>query len=214
MKKLILLSLTLGFIQICKAQHPVLPIYRNVKDVENAYYKDLDHDLQKCVGTWLYQDGQERFKIILKFKPQHYFQFEAPGILENFYSDALYGEYQYIDENGVEQVNSLANVNINFDSISEHLLFGIGIKHAEEKPPCTNCASDERIVRVRIQWSGYDYFSEYLYIRHRPQELTPDGPFPERLEVTIYGGGAFPPTMESPVNFVVPPGNYILTKME
>ena len=50
MKKNIIISLLLVCFS-CKAQQPVIPLDDNTADViNNAYYKDLNNDLNKFVG--------------------------------------------------------------------------------------------------------------------------------------------------------------------
>jgi len=87
----------------CKAQSPVLPLDdMGAYDQTNAYYKDLDNELDDFVGTWLYTDGDTSLKIILKKEEMHF--------NGRYYEDLIVGEYQYI-EDGVEKINTLTDLN-------------------------------------------------------------------------------------------------------
>lgn len=68
MKKITLLSflfICLG----CKAQFNIIPRYDETQSygkIKNAYYKDVDNQLNPYVGTWLYANGTDTLKIILR----------------------------------------------------------------------------------------------------------------------------------------------------
>nr|WP_033959641.1 DUF6705 family protein [Psychroserpens jangbogonensis] len=48
----------------CKAQTPVVSLDTYYQDtVEGAYFKDLNNELNKFVGTWVYNDGNTTLVI-------------------------------------------------------------------------------------------------------------------------------------------------------
>lgn len=105
MKKIIITLTLLIFTLSCKAQNTTEPRYRaSDYGSDNIYYKDLDNNYNTFEGTWLYTNGNTSFKLVLQKKEMMHIQ--SP--FDNYYTDMLAGEYQYI-ENGVELVNSLAN---------------------------------------------------------------------------------------------------------
>ncbi|KOS06461.1 hypothetical protein AM493_10750 [Flavobacterium akiainvivens] len=77
-------------------------------DIAGAWYKDLDNEFGKFIGTWKFENTATNtsFTITLQKKEAFYIsQF-------NHYEDLIIGEYKYV-QNGVEIVNTLSNLNIN-----------------------------------------------------------------------------------------------------
>jgi hypothetical protein len=84
MKKLLIISIfTIGF--ACKAQSPIFPLEDWDEEQSNAYYKDLDNELDTFEGTWLYTNGNTSWKIILKK--------EITFFNDKYYEDLIVGEY-------------------------------------------------------------------------------------------------------------------------
>jgi len=135
--KILILLLTIS----CKAQSPI----KSIKNSEfpgtiGAYYKDIDNELNTFEGTYLYTNGSTSLKITLLKKVMQY--------NGSFYEDFLVGEYQYI-ENGVEKVNTLANININYYNQSFHKIQGNSLIRAKNRPKCVEC-DDLDGLRVRL----------------------------------------------------------------
>ncbi|HET8809139.1 MAG TPA: DUF6705 family protein [Flavobacteriaceae bacterium] len=86
-------------------------ILSDIEDINypeaGVYYKDVNHILDPFVGTWLYTNGNTSFKIVLE-KMEH--SSASNGI---FFEDLLIGAYRYV-ENGVEKVNTLNDLQINY----------------------------------------------------------------------------------------------------
>lgn len=141
----------------CKAQSPVYSLATdNYGETQNAYYKDVDHDLQNLVGTWKYTEGVETLKIILKEKQQQY----TEGVWANYFRDVLYGEYIYTDENGVEIINSLNTIQQPLDEHwEEHLIAGNTILYQEPGSP------GNRKVQLLIEDPERNYFTYYLTLQ-------------------------------------------------
>ncbi|WP_055446258.1 DUF6705 family protein [Lacinutrix mariniflava] len=171
MKNLIILTLTVFTFLSCKAQQPIIALYNGTDylDTYNAYYKDIDGDLTKIVGTWKYVNGNEVFKLIIKKKEQKLLTPSGRNI--TFYKDVLYGEYEYIDLNGNEIINTLNEIDSQTD-VSENSIYGGYIKGASDNPPCENCEPDERIAKVLIEDPSRTYLFYNMSIRHFPGEIS------------------------------------------
>ena len=101
MKNLIIISIiTISF--SCKAQSPIFPLVDWDNEQSNAYYKDLDNELDTFEGIWLYTNGNTSLKMELKK--------ETMLFNDKYYEDLIVGEYQYI-KNGLEAINTLSNIN-------------------------------------------------------------------------------------------------------
>lgn len=150
----------------CKAQ--TFPLFNppNDFDVDGAYYKDLDNDLTKLVGTWQYTNGNQTFKIILKKKIQDTINSPQKGVV--FTEDVLYGEYNYVDIDGSEIINTLSNIDNYTNDVSQHLVYGNYIKSKMDFPPCNDCIDGERRVKVLIDDPSRNYFDYDMEIRHIP----------------------------------------------
>ncbi|SFQ13018.1 DUF6705 family protein [Flavobacterium akiainvivens] len=96
-------------VSTCYCQSPVLPLLDVAdNDIAGAWYKDLDNEFGKFIGTWKFENTATNtsFTITLQKKEAFYIsQF-------NHYEDLIIGEYKYV-QNGVEIVNTLSNLNIN-----------------------------------------------------------------------------------------------------
>ncbi|MFD2586542.1 DUF6705 family protein [Croceitalea marina] len=129
----------------CKAQN-IVPIYNGPENEPPLphYYKDVDNDFDRIVGTWKWQEGNSSLTIELKKI------LSAPDIGSNV-SDILIGGYTYI-KNGVECTNSLPMPNLPMDKLTNHSIWGgvIGtpIKGA---PPCPECGTNPRYVKVQVR---------------------------------------------------------------
>lgn len=138
MKKITLLSflfICLG----CKAQFNIIPRYDGTQSygkIKNAYYKDVDNQLNPYVGTWLFANGTDTLKIILKKK--EYLK------IGDCYSDFIVGGYQYI-ENGTEKLNCLNEI---FDNsiifAHDYNLYGNLLQIKGVYPLCPDCLDNER----------------------------------------------------------------------
>lgn len=86
------------------AQNPVYPLHTDELSVEDgAYVKDMNNELDKYEGKWIYDNGTSHFKVILT-KVMSEVEFPSG---EKVYVDVIKGVYEYI-ENG-EIVTSTLN---------------------------------------------------------------------------------------------------------
>ncbi|MEM5567049.1 DUF6705 family protein [Psychroserpens sp. AS72] len=135
MKKLLIISIfTIAF--TCKAQSPIFPLEDWDKEQSNAYYKDLDNELDTFVGTWLYTNGNTSWKIKLKK--------EITFFNDKYYEDLIVGEYQYI-ANGIQIINTLPNI----DTVNGYLheITGNSIyKNCDYLPPSDCIPGESRLI--------------------------------------------------------------------
>jgi hypothetical protein len=98
------------------------------------YIQDANGLLNPYVGTWLYTNGNTSLKIIFK---------KAINNNNGYYrQDLIYGEYQYI-ENGVEKINTLANIDIVYQVQSNHSISGEHIIDKYNYPYCQDCSEND-----------------------------------------------------------------------
>jgi hypothetical protein len=126
MKHIITLIIVI-FTLSCKAQSPIISTvdFRNDDDnnidlVNGCYLKDVENKFTPFLGTWVWENGNERLEI----------QFEKIEMVfdDDYYSDILIGKYKFKDSTGEEKHNSLnlSVTNQNFWGYSYYLIFGSG----------------------------------------------------------------------------------------
>lgn len=125
----------------CKAQ-----TITNLHNPENYgttgyYYKDLNNDLNNFNGTWKYENGNTSLIVTLQKKENKNIQYGNT----NYYTDAIIGEYVYI-ENGIEKINTLENLNNNYADPYKYNLIGDVISKFGDRS-CSNCETGNIIIR-------------------------------------------------------------------
>lgn len=213
MKKIILALVFITSFS-CKAQNPVLPLYKSeFAAINGAYYKDMDDFHNQFVGTWVLNNGTTYLKVTLKKKPE--FLEDFLGV--NCYVDYLVGEYEY-KENGVTKVNTLTNIDLNHSSIYDfNLISDFRIKKSRH-PECITCGENEGRLVMNFQqlltrdpmWAASAEFIlrhvvvggiEKLNVQFLMTE--PAGKIPDALS----GDDAYQ-------GFSLPFGDYVLTKKQ
>jgi hypothetical protein len=142
MKKFIVIAAFL-YLFSCKAQISIVPI-QNKNEIEiqsNTYLNDGDGLLNPYVGTWVYTNGTDTLKFVLRKATNNYNGY--------YYEDVIYGEYQYIKE-GVEIINTLSEIDVVYQAQSNHTIGGNTILGKNETTRCDDCDEDEKKVRVLI----------------------------------------------------------------
>ncbi|KQT33042.1 hypothetical protein ASG22_17630 [Chryseobacterium sp. Leaf405] len=144
MKNIFLLIIL--FSTLIKSQSVTIDITKSGLGEPDGYYrKDLNNLLNPFEGTYIYTNGNKIFKILLKKMIM-----QPDG---NNYEDIIIGEYQYI-ENGIEKVNTLANINILYpNQFLKHSIAGNRIitKITSRLWPCPQCSSNEKRIGVLIR---------------------------------------------------------------
>lgn len=153
--KNILLIIALIISSVCRAQSPIIQSNNGLPygDVRNAYYKDIDNLLNQFEGTWVYTNSNSSLKITIVKKIMSY--------NGKYYEDYLIGDYQYI-ENGIEKVNTLANIS----GPMSHLIYGHSIYPGNfNNPLCNDCLdTDRKVARLHMLQPAKD-LDAALYLR-------------------------------------------------
>lgn len=147
-EKIVLYSVILLCVAVkIQAQSPIIPKYtpQAKYKITNAYYKNVNNFQNQYEGTWLYTNGSTSLKITLVKKPMFY----NADPLDKYYEDLLIGEYQYI-ENGVEKVNTLANLNTNHSDYLDYNLYSAGRVKKYVTAVCYECAENEFRIQLYL----------------------------------------------------------------
>jgi len=172
----------------------IVPLDTNIFDVDNAYMKDLDNEMDKYVGTWLYENSNEEFEI--EFEKLEHVQFES-----NIYEDLLVGEFRYKD--GIELINTLpqmTTLNGRYHHIS-----GRRIVHNYKN--CDDCSSATRRFELFIRDPERKYIHAVIILKYM------ENTNPQELKVFIKSTGMhMEPYEDAPSEMRVPFGEYVLIK--
>ena len=153
MKKIITIAI-LYFITYNHAQAQTINIIDDDgSEILNAYYKDIDNRLNTYEGTWLFQNSSKYLKIVLVKKLN-----EFNG---KYYEDLIVGEYQYI-ENGVEKVNTLSEINIDYPGQNDHNISGNFLIKKTSKPFCSDCLVDEKRLKLGLTEPNKGVYGELI----------------------------------------------------
>lgn len=161
MKKIILILLLSITYVSCKAQ--IIPSYGNEPygEIDGAYYKDVNDELNPFIGTWVYSTLNDTLKVsFIKNK----FLINSS---HTYYSDELVGEFQYV-ENGIEKANTLSNLNTIHSNVFDYNMYSLGFIKKLAFPICNDCSlSDKRLVMVFDEPANDDYMlSANFVMRH------------------------------------------------
>ena len=209
MKNLLFLLL-IGVSFSCKAQIvDDLYVSQSGFGTDGYYYKDLNNDLGRFEGTWLYSSGNISFEMILVKK----IRLHITGPHDNYYTDALVGEYEY-SVNGNELINTHSNITETYNNIYDYNIagdsvgrFGDGLCH-----DCTD--SNQRKVYGSLDQPNCEISPPNKFtLRY----FTDNGT--EKIEVVFYQSGSilgnFDPndtTEPDCPEYLVPYGTYVFTK--
>jgi hypothetical protein len=184
-------------IMSCKAQSPIVNIDASRSStVDGAYFKDLNNEFNKFIGTWVYTNGTNTLTIELK-KVESVYNGKD-------YEDKLVGEYKY-KGNGIIIINTLDNISNN--NSAKHNIKGNRIIANDQSIICNDCTANER----RIELTFYDknrlYLSSSIILRYLTNESNP-----EKINVIIRPkGGTIIPT-DGSTSLRVPYGTYLMEK--
>ncbi|WOI22312.1 DUF6705 family protein [Nonlabens ulvanivorans] len=105
MKNYINILLLLVPLTFLYGQSPIYPIYNNgvnlPDDYTNVYFKDLNNDLDKYVGTWIWEENGNKLTVVLQKSVMH-------NMFDRYQEDILVGNYKY-EENGVVIIDTMTN---------------------------------------------------------------------------------------------------------
>ncbi|RWX01058.1 DUF6705 family protein [Flavobacterium cerinum] len=192
MKQLILFLIILPFWN-CKAQTPVKSLYNDSRELDGAYYKDFNNQLDTFVGTWKYTNGTTSLTITLIKKVMQPLMDESIS----YYEDIIVGEYKYI-ENGVEKINTLPQLLVSKDPY-EYNIVGNIFYESTNKNLQTNFRDPNRKIQGMTQAMFFDHVNNYpqkLFLTFKMME----GPYTVNDELLPY------------TSYTVPFGEYLLVK--
>lgn len=178
------------------------------RDVENAYYKDIDDFQNQFVGTWVYTDATKTIRFRFVKKEMFYYQ-----SFTNCYVDFLVGEMQYL-ENGVEKINSLMNLNINHSEIFNYSLYGDRKVFNNWYPKCLECPDNiERLPMSYNEPTNNDSGLEAAFVMRRADE---NGVQKIKIQYILTNGPSGVQsdfqTPSTTTDFTIPYGDYTLIK--
>lgn len=107
--KTFLISILLTFTAItvnAQIQQVALENFYEVERPKHVYYKDVNNQLNKYVGTWEYNQNGHYFKITF-FKQTNFRVTPVGNIKITIFTDRIYGYYQYkVNNNEIYNVSS------------------------------------------------------------------------------------------------------------
>ncbi len=200
MKKILIIALTITTVNGMAQQ--IVPLFGDADIyISNSghYYKDVDNDFDKFVGTWKWIDNSNSWTVVLK----KILQIDDG---DGYTYDALYGEYQYI-ENGIEKVNTLANINDSNIHPLSHKISNPLIIANHHLPQCLDCEVNERRISITIEHPNFSQITGELIMRYRNEGGV------EKIYLNILDGqGKFTLNEGDPTNIDIPLGEYVLIK--
>lgn len=200
MKKILIIALTITTVNGMAQQ--IVPLFGDADIyISNSghYYKDVDNDFDKFIGTWKWIDNSNSWTVVLK----KILQIDDG---DGYTYDALYGEYQYI-ENGIEKVNTLANINDSNIHPLSHKISNPLIIANHHLPQCLDCEVNERRISITIEHPNFSQITGELIMRYRNEGGI------EKIYLNILDGqGKFTLNEGDPTNIDIPLGDYVLIK--
>ena len=122
----------------------------------------------------------------------------------------LYGEYKYINSEGIELVNSLGELQSSTDPY-EHLIKGNYITNINNTELCETC-TDELAVKLHIDDPQRDYIPYRMYIQHIPANS--QGNPVEQIKLVMRVSGTFTYPLGELGDDRIRLGFYTLNKVE
>ncbi len=179
MKKAIVLLILIFTSFCCKAQTDIRSLDSNTNNPScpakdpNCYDKDINNDMNKMEGTWMYSNGST--EIIIKLKKIEHYQLDSTSTFE----DLLVGEYYYMS-NGNVIANSLTDFNSTLSSGHFHKIIGNIFRHRLPSGCIDNSTLDEIKIQLSIYHPTDEFSFGYIILRH----IIENGV--EKLEACIY----------------------------
>ncbi len=198
MKNIIKTLILLFAFTACKAQ----TVY-NIEGEEHFgksgyYYKDVNNLFNKYEGTWIYTNGTTSLTIKLRKIVKQYIAYN------NFYDDALVGEYEYV-ENGVIKASTLNQFNNTNLTSGYSNLASLNILQPYIRPVCNDC--DEQVKRISIRFRD----PQRKYLGHRCYIGLTNDTIPKLVFHLQEDEGLLIPE-GAPIDRRIPSNHYIMTK--
>jgi hypothetical protein len=181
------------------SQSPIVGLEENnlPDHFDGYYFKDLNNELDKYVGTWKYTNGTTILTIQLVKREQIF--------SGTWYEDELHGEYRYV-ENGLEVVNYLPRLFDPSVTVAQHTIDGNKLVYKNYYPECTECAIDEKRVILKFSDRARMYLRSQILVQHFVENGV------EKIKINLDGSGPMIIAPGDPTEPRVPYGEYILVK--
>ena len=200
MKKIILTTISIFLASINLNAQTIKSIYDDGLYYESGmYYKDVDNDMNKFEGTWVFENGNIKLTIVLQKRLQVYI-----GSPWNCYADEVIGGYKYEIGNTVI-VNTIPDTNLSL-SHYENTIGGSSIVSNNRPPACTNCVADER--RLLLHWKEplSPYIMNHMMLRYY-EEFNQS-----YIEAKLFDEASYLPEGTTVLTTRLPLGTYIMAK--
>ena len=191
---------------------PTVSLHRPlIGSSENRYYyKDLNNHLNVFQGTWVYTNGNTSFTIVLQKKLMGHISIPTFNI--SYYTDAIIGEYKYI-ENGVEKINTLQNLFNNYSDPFDYNILMSSVSISSDANSCINCQPGNIYMRGSYTEPNCDRWmspvlSMRYFVENGIEKIDLHFSAGERIMSDMYGNP--PPCNE----YALPFGEYILIKQD
>ncbi len=209
MKKIVISIVLFFTFQVNNAQSlgTIAPLESKSFDyLDNVYYKDIGSQiLGPLEGTWKYSNPDSTTILIIKLKRILNYNFG------NHTKDIIIGEWYY-KENGVEKINTLADIDVDLPFQFNHRIAAYRIINTKQRPPCNECDPSEKRVDGTIMDDFLGVGGD-IYFRHLP------GVGPNSISVLVHFEGikyffnaAGEATNSQFVGSTLPNGKYTLVK--
>lgn len=211
MKKIIIILCIINFFT-CKAQVPTVSLHRPlIGSSENGYYyKDFNNYLNVFEGTWVFTNGNTSLTVKLQKKIMGHVTTSDLSI--NYYTDAIIGEYKYI-ENGTEKINTLQNLLNNYSDPIDYNMAMSSVSISSDTNSCINCQQGNIYMRGSYtepncdRWM-YPVLSMRYFVENGVEKIDLHFSAGERFTSDMYGN---PPPCDE---YALPFGEYILIKQD
>ncbi|TXE17647.1 hypothetical protein ES692_08770 [Psychroserpens burtonensis] len=182
----------------CKAQSPIVPLDTYIHEIaDNSYVKDIDNELNKFIGTWVFSDGNSSFTLVLQKQIQTF--------NDDYYEDYMIGEYSY-SINGLTVVNTIPLLNSTNLNLQRNIGGRYVVKGADHN--CPACLPNERRIDMYFSDPNRKYLSTGLVLRYLVNQSNP-----EKITATIYVvGNVMLPYEGASSSPRVPYGTYLMEK--
>lgn len=165
-----------------------------------TYFQDVDAELDKYTGTWIFSSGNIVFTIKL--------QKETMVQADDIFKDMLVGEYSYT-VNNVIVVNTLGLLDSDSANPLMRNIQGNRFHPDDIYPACNDCEIPDKRLKLTFIDPERDYLkSTRLFLQYLPNTS------PQQIKVIIAAtSGSFLPDENSPTKTRVPYGTYVMTKI-
>ena len=199
MKNTIYILLFAITILSCRAQSPIVGLETLEHTISNgSYVKDLNNELDKFTGTWIFNNNDSTFIISLQ-KIEMNFN-------GDYYEDFLVGEYTYI-LNGFTLINTIPLLNSSPNDYDNRNIGGRYFISGQEYG-CEDCGDNEKRIDLYFNDPDRAYLSSSIILRYLVDETNQ-----KKISATIIAtDGVILPYDGAPEEPRVPYGTYLMEK--